>query len=142
MMNKRGSLETLALRLRPGSDVRRELEGFAKREKICAGAIIGAVGSLSKVCLRLANEETSAELSGKHELLTLSGTLGEDGVHLHLSVANSQGECIGGHLVYGCQVYTTLELIIVLIPELRFKRVFDSETGYKELNISPISEPE
>ncbi len=130
------------MRLRPGSDVRRELEGFAKREKICAGAIIGAVGSLSKVCLRLANEETSAELSGKHELLTLPGTLGEDGVHLHLSVANSQGECIGGHLVYGCQVYTTLELIIVLIPELRFERVFDSETGYQELNIFPISEPE
>ena len=140
IVNLRGSVETLALRLLPGSDVRRELESVANKEKISAGVIIGAVGSLSKVCLRLANDNTHTELEGKHEILTLSGTIGEDGVHLHITVANSQGECKGGHVVYGCQVYTTLELVMALIPEVRFKRVFDEATGYKELHISPIPE--
>lgn len=138
-MHLRGSVETLALRLLPGSDVRRELDSFAKREKLSAGVIVGAVGSLSKVCLRFANENTHTELEGKHEILTLSGMLAEDGVHLHMSVANSQGECKGGHLVDGCQVYTTLELVIASIPEVRFKRVFDQATGYKELYIAPTS---
>ncbi|MGK7878361.1 MAG: PPC domain-containing DNA-binding protein [Xenococcaceae cyanobacterium] len=135
-MNLRGSVETLVLRLLPGSDVRRQLEHVAKREKISAGAIISAVGSLSKVCLRFANNKTPTKLSGKHEILTLSGTLGEEGVHLHMTVANSQGECKGGHLVYGCQVYTTLELVIALIPSLKFKRVFDEETRCFELDIA------
>ncbi|NET39490.1 MAG: DNA-binding protein [Cyanothece sp. SIO1E1] len=137
-MSSRGLVETLALRLSPGADVRRELEAVAKREKISAGVIMGAVGSLAKVCLRFANEKAPMELAGKHEILTLSGTLGEDGVHLHMTVANSQGECKGGHLVEGCQVYTTLELVIALIPEVRFKRVFDRATGYKELALSSL----
>lgn len=137
----RGTLETVALRLSPGADVRRELEQIAKKEAIGAGFILGAVGSLSKVCLRFAGEETPAELPGKHEILTLSGTLGEDAVHLHMSVANSRGECRGGHVVYGCEVYTTLELAIGLIPEVRFKRVWDEGTGFKELGVFPISEP-
>ena len=136
MINLPGSVETPALRLLPGSDVRRELEGVAKREKISAGVILSAVGSLSKTCLRFSNETTYTELAGKHEILTLSGTMGEDGVHLHMTVANSLGECKGGPLVEGCQVYTTLELVIAVIPDLRFNRVFDPATGCKELDLS------
>lgn len=128
---------TISLRLKPGEDVRQELESLAIRERISAGVVLSAVGSLSEVCLRFANNDTLTELEGKHEVLTLSGTLGADGVHLHMTVANSQGECIGGHVVYGCQVYTTLELVIVSIPEVRFRRIFDETTGAKELTVSP-----
>ena len=128
---------TLSLRLKPGEDVRQELESLAIRERISAGVVLSAVGSLSEVCLRFADSDTLTELEGKHEVLTLSGTLGADGVHLHMTVANSQGECTGGHVVYGCQVYTTLELVIVSIPEVRFRRVFDETTGSKELSVSP-----
>lgn len=128
---------TLSLRLKAGEDVRQALESLAIKERLSAGVVLSAVGSLSEVCLRFANSNTLTELEGKHEVLTLSGTLGADGVHLHMTVANSQGKCIGGHVVYGCQVYTTLELVIVSIPEVRFRRIFDETTGSKELNISP-----
>ena len=127
---------TISLRLHAGEDVRQELESLAIRERLSAGVVLSAVGSLSEVCLRFANSDTLTELEGKHEVLTLSGTLGADGVHLHMTVANSKGECIGGHVVYGCQVYTTLELVIVSIPEVRFRRIFDETTGSKELNVS------
>lgn len=130
------SVETVVLRLSAGSDIRRDLEALVKREKMSAAVMMGAVGSLSRVRLRYANGDNHTELAGKHEILTLSGMLSEDGVHLHMMVANSQGDCKGGHVVYGCQVYTTLELAIAFLPKTRFRRVFDPATGFKELTVS------
>lgn len=129
-------LQSIAVRLSPGTDVRCELTAIAKQEEISAGVVVSAVGSLSHVCLRLADAETSTELPGKHEVLTLSGTLGADGVHLHMTVANQQGTCTGGHLLDGCLVYTTLELVIAVIPDLQFQRQFDPDTGFQELTLS------
>jgi uncharacterized protein len=128
-------VETLALRLHPGADIRQEIEALAKRESITAGVILGAVGSLSKTCLRFAGHDKPTELTGKHEILTLSGMLSHAGTHLHMSVSNSQGECIGGHVARGCEVYTTLELVIGLLPDTTFQRVVDQETGFKELSV-------
>ncbi len=130
------SVGVLALRLSAGSDIRRDLEALAKSENISAAVVIGAVGSLSQVRLRYANNNDYTELIGKHEIITLSGMLSEEGVHLHIMVANSQGDCKGGHVVYGCQVYTTLELAIALLPKTRFQRAFDPTTGFKELKVS------
>jgi uncharacterized protein len=136
----RGSLEFLAVRLAPGSDVRQELVAIAKQEKISAAVILSVVGSLSQVCLRFADAQTPTQLPGQHEVLTLSGTMGECGVHLHMTVANQQGECKGGHLVEGCPVYTTLEVVMGLIPAVRFRRSLDPNTGFQELDISLNSE--
>lgn len=128
-------MKTLAIRLNPGEDIRRALEALAKKEQITAGLILGAVGSLSKTCLRFAGNETHTELLGKHEILTLSGMISAAGVHLHMSVGNSQGQCIGGHVVNGCEVYTTLELVIGVLSHVTFQREFDQVTGFKELKI-------
>jgi uncharacterized protein len=126
-------METLALRLHPGEDIRQELEALAKNESMTAGIILGAVGSLAKTCLRFAGNDHMSELPGKQEILTLSGLLSQAGVHLHMSVGDSQGQCRGGHVVYGCEVYTTLELVIGLLPDKLFQRVLDPDTGFKEL---------
>ncbi len=128
--------KTIALRLSPDTDIRRYLEDFAKEREISAGVILGAVGSLSTTCLRFAGNNTHTELSGKHEVLTLSGMLSDEGVHLHMSVADSNGDCKGGHVVYGCVVYTTLEIAIALLPNTNFQRIFDPNTGFKELKIT------
>lgn len=128
-------LETIALRLTPGTDVRQHLEEFAREQKISAGVILGAVGSLSTTYLRFADNDNHTELSGRQEVLTLSGMLSEAGVHLHMNVANSDGKCRGGHMVYGCIVYTTLEIAITLLPNTTFQRVFDPNTGFKELKV-------
>ncbi|MGB3788795.1 MAG: PPC domain-containing DNA-binding protein [Phormidesmis sp.] len=128
--------KTIALRLSPDTDIRRYLEDFAKEREISAGVILGAVGSLSTACLRFAGSNTHTELSGKREILTLSGMLSDEGVHLHMSVADSNGDCKGGHVVYGCVVYTTLEIAIALLPNTNFQRIFDPNTGFKELKIT------
>ena len=70
------------------------------------------------------------------EILSLCGTLSSDGAHLHITVANSNGAVIGGHLCPGSLVRTTAELVIGLLPEWRFRRELDPATGYAELGIS------
>jgi predicted DNA-binding protein with PD1-like motif len=47
------------------------------------------------------------------------------------------GACVGGHLVRGCIVNTTAELVIGDLPEVEFHRRLDPATGYRELSIEP-----
>ncbi|MEL7068075.1 MAG: PPC domain-containing DNA-binding protein [Cyanobacteria bacterium J06581_3] len=136
-MHSKAGMELVSLRLEPGADVRRSLERLVKRDNISAGVVLGAVGSLSKACLRFADQNRHTTLMGKQEILTLSGTIGKEGVHLHMSVADEQGDCKGGHVVYGSQVNTTLELVIGLLTGVQFQRIFDPSTGFKELEVSP-----
>ena len=124
-----------ALRLRPGQDLRKELERFAKERGIRAGYIITTVGSLRKAALRLADKSDSTGFEGKFEIVSLVGTLGQDGVHLHASISDGAGRTIGGHLVEGCEIYTTAEIVIGEATGVEFGRETDKQTGYKELTI-------
>jgi predicted DNA-binding protein with PD1-like motif len=128
-------VKTYALRLRPGQDLRIELERFAKRKGIRAGFIITAVGSLQKASLRLANQSNSTSFEDKFEIVSLVGTLSADGPHLHLSLADSSGKTIGGHLVEGSIIYTTAEIVVGELKGVRFTRERDEQTGYQELRI-------
>lgn len=130
-----GRMRTYALRLRPGQDLRRELESFAKARKLQAGLVLTAVGSLTKAALRLADQTETTEFEGKFEIVSLVGTLSPDGVHLHVSLSDKTGRTVGGHLVEGCTVYTTVELVIGELDGVRFTREQDAQTGYKELRI-------
>jgi uncharacterized protein len=130
-----GRLKTYALRLKPGQDLRRELESFARARGLRAGFVLTAVGSLTKAALRLADQPDATEFEGKFEIVSLVGTLSPDGVHLHLSLSDKTGRTIGGHLVEGCVIYTTAELVVGEIEGLRFTREQDAQTGYKELRV-------
>lgn len=124
-----------ALRLSPGQDVRKEIEAFIMKEKITAGSILSAVGSLTNVSLRYANKKESTTLKGHFEVVSLTGTVGVSGSHLHMAVSDGEGKTLGGHLSEGNRVYTTLELIIGTYPGMNFQRVLDPKTGFKELQI-------
>ncbi|QDT70003.1 hypothetical protein MalM25_29470 [Planctomycetes bacterium MalM25] len=124
-----------AIRLRPGQDLRQEIERFAKQENLQAGFIATCVGSLDRTTLRLANQEGVTTFPGCMEIVSLVGTLSPDGVHLHLSVADETGAMVGGHLVQGCRVYTTAELVVGEARELQFRRVVDPQTTYHELAV-------
>jgi hypothetical protein len=128
-------MRTYALRLKPGQDLRRELESFAKAEKLQGGLVLTAVGSLTKAALRLADQTETTEFEGKFEIVSLVGTLSPDGVHLHVSLSDKTGRTVGGHLVEGCTVYTTVELVVGEVEGVRFTRETDAQTGYKELRV-------
>jgi predicted DNA-binding protein with PD1-like motif len=131
-------MRILTLRLRPGQDLRQELEVFVKEKKIRAGFIITGVGSLRKAAIRLADQSGATVFDQKFEIVSLVGTLGQDGVHLHISISDKEGRTLGGHLVAGCLIYTTAEIVIGDAQGLWFSREQDSETGYKELRIHRV----
>jgi len=65
--------------------------------------------------------------------------LSRDGSHLHLSVSDQRGKVTGGHLKEGAIVRTTVELVIAILPEWRFARIPDPETGSMELKVSRVA---
>jgi uncharacterized protein len=135
------SLRAYVLRLRPGQDVRQELQAFATLHQLRAACVLSAVGSLTTATLRLANQEGPTVYQGHLEVVSLVGTLSVNGSHLHLSVADSTGRTLGGHLLEGNRVYTTLEVVLGELPELEFRREPDTTFGYQELAVYPAAAP-
>jgi len=128
-------MKVVPLRLKPGDDLRRELEAWMGQQQEQAGCVISAVGSLSVAKLRFAGAAESTAICGDLEILSLSGTVSPDGSHLHIAIADSSDTVIGGHLCAGSLVRTTAELVIGLLPDWRFNRVLDQTTGDAELQI-------
>ena len=126
---------TYALRLRPGQDIRLELENFAKLNNLKAAYIITTVGSLKKAVLRYANQPQTTIINEKLEIVSLVGIISINGSHLHISLSDKAGKTIGAHLQKGSEIYTTAEIIIGELEDLEFKREEDKETTYKELSI-------
>jgi len=124
-----------ALRLKPEMDLKQELVNFTKEKNIQAGFIITAVGSLKEANLRMADENITKTFKEKFEIVSLVGTLSQDGLHLHTSLSNKEGKTIGGHLKEGCIIYTTAEIIVGEEEKLIFNREIDELTNFKELVI-------
>ncbi|KAA9037697.1 DNA-binding protein [Ginsengibacter hankyongi] len=121
------------LRLLPDSDLRLSIENFVKEHKIAAGWIATCVGSLSAWSIRFANQKNSAAAVGHFEIISPTGTLSLNCCHLHISIADRAGNVIGGHLVHGCKIYTTAEIILVQSARYVSTREQDDSTGWKEL---------
>ncbi len=102
---------------------------------IKAGCILSAVGSLQKLNLRLASGSKTYSRDQKYEIVSATGTIAENGCHVHLSVSDSNGEVVGGHLIEKNEIYTTCELIILEIFNVEFHRELDSATTFNELKI-------
>lgn len=124
-----------ALRLHPGQDVKNEITVFTKKQQIKAGIVLTCIGSLSSARLRLADENVTKKLEEKFEILSLQGTLSQDSCHLHISISDSEGSVIGGHLLDGCIIYTTAEIVIGEVDDLTFSREYDPQTGFDELKV-------
>ncbi len=129
-------MRPIALRLKPGQDLRSEIETLVRNENIQAGCLISAVGSLNEATLRLADGKSVKTFKGPIEIVSATGTVSPDGCHIHLSVADSEGKVTGGHLQKGCPINTTAELVVLAFDEIHFSREFDPDTGYEELKIS------
>ena len=129
------TLPTLPVRLTPGSDLRAALIDTARQHGWHAAFVIGGIGSLRRTRLRLAGRSNYLERDDDTELLTLAGSLARDGAHLHASVADRDGQVIGGHLGPGCIIRTTAEILVVELAGWQFGREPDPATGYDELVI-------
>lgn len=124
-----------ALRLKPGQDLKKEVLSFVETKGIQAGWIMSCAGSLTKTSIRYANQENASQETGHFEIVSLSGTLSTDGSHIHISVSDSTGRTLGGHLLDENIVYTTAEIVIGESHGLIFSREKDGSTPWDELQI-------
>lgn len=128
-------MKIFALRLEPNIDLKQSLKSFTATNYIQAGFVLTAIGSLNKATIRFANQQIGQVLNQKFEIVTLNGTLSVNGIHLHIVISDHNGKTIAGHLEDGCIIYTTAEIVIGESEDLVFDRVFDPQTGFKELQI-------
>ncbi|RYZ29675.1 MAG: DNA-binding protein [Chitinophagaceae bacterium] len=127
--------KTHALRLKPGADLKKEIEAFVKANKIEAGWIATCVGSLTQYNIRFANQPNGSRSAGHFEIVSLTGTVSANGSHIHISVSDSTGKTTGGHLLNENIVYTTAEIVLQEDDSYRFTRENDGTTPWEELQI-------
>ena len=125
-------MQAVPLRLRPGADLRRELEA---RGQALGGAafVLCGIGSLQGLRIRLAADAHETGLEGCFEILSLSGSLSRGGAHLHIAAADEAGRVLGGHLCYGNRVRTTAEVLVARLDGWALDREPDRDTGFEEL---------
>ena len=126
-------MENYTFRLTPGQDLFDSIEMFVGQKRIEAGCVLSCVGSLTHAVLRLANREIFSEYEGHFEIVSITGTVSIHGSHLHISISDGDGRTIGGHLVSGCKIYTTAEIVLAVFDEVVYKREFATDSGYDEL---------
>lgn len=126
-------MKTHAFRLHPGQDLRLEIDKFVDSKNIKAGAIQTCVGNLTAAVIRMPNAKEIKTYQGSFEIVSLVGTLEKGNSHLHIAIADSEGNVFGGHLKNGSIVGVTAEIVILEFEGLEFTRVFDETTGYPEL---------
>ena len=130
-------MKTLPLRLDPGDDLRAALDAALAAHGAAAAFVVSGIGSLREARLRFAGRDALHHVVGDLEILTLSGTLGTGGSHLHASLADADGRVFGGHVAPGCIVRTTAEVLLAVLDDVVFTREPDAATGYAELVIRP-----
>lgn len=128
-------MKVFALRLKSNQNLKESLKIFVVEQDIKAGFVLTATGSLKKATIRFANQNISAVLTEKFEIISLNGTLATEVIHLHIAIADQSGKMLGGHLDNGCIIYTTAEIVIGTSNEFNFGRTIDDQTGYKKLEI-------
>ncbi len=124
------------LRLKPNQDIKLELLRYVLERNIKTASIVSAVGSVSSMKVRIADGKTIVGDDQNREVLCLSGTIINGKIHAHIGAISTSMDVLGGHLLDGCIVHTTMEITLLdLSKDIQAERIYDSETGFDELNV-------
>ena len=126
-------MKTYGTRLRRGEDLLESIEKFCIEKDIKAGVLLSGVGCVTKARVRDASGVTIVDINEPMEIVSLMGTVSAKRCHLHVSFSKEDLSVVGGHLVKGCIINTTCELVIGELEGYAYDVEFDEETGYDEL---------
>ena len=136
------STRTIVLRLFTGEDILDSIKRIADEYNI-RGASLSLIGAVSKVVLGYFDMENreyrTFTVDEDLEVVSCVGNISrlEDGtvvVHAHMVTADSEGRCYGGHVMRGCEVSATIEVVITEFdrPLVRSR---DESTGLNLLSL-------
>ncbi len=126
----------LVARLPFGADLLDAVGAVADEHGVLVGEV-RAIGALQHARLAFYDQESHTygewDLDRPLELVTLMGNVsrrgGETAVHLHATLADHDGACIGGHVAPGCVVFACELFLQELTGGEPLERAFDDETG-------------
>ncbi|MFM7312754.1 MAG: PCC domain-containing protein, partial [Cyanobium sp.] len=73
---------------------------------------LSVVGNMAQASFACPGRSGPTVLSGELEIITLQGTLGPGGVHLHLSFSDGDCQVWGGHLEHGSRILRGADLLV------------------------------
>lgn len=126
-------MRTICKRLHRGDDLLRSIQHIAKEEKLQAAVVLSAVGCILRGRVRDASGVTIRSIDENCEIVSLNGTVSAVRSHLHISLSKEDLSTIGGHLLEGCIINTTCELVLGVLDGWQIGVEFDKDTGYDEL---------
>lgn len=123
-------------RLPKDSDLLEALTAICVREQITLGEV-RAIGAVTKARLGFYDQAKQVyeylDFDQPLEIVTLMGNVslkdGKPFVHAHVTLADHQGRCFGGHLVEGAPVFACEFVVKEYRSETAFKRGLDTPTG-------------
>lgn len=131
-------MNQISFRLHPGELLKEEIE--RRTAHVDAGVVLSLVGGLENARLRMADSDVTNQIvkewDGAFEIVGGTGTVCKDGCHIHISLSDTEGNVIGGHLKDGCRIKYTAEVVIGVFDSVRYSRVHDENTGFNELTIT------
>mgnify|MGYP003378102535 FL=1 len=122
-----------AIRLKRNEDLKKAIENYCLFEHINTAVILSGVGCLSKLHIRLAKAVSKLEIEDDFEIVSLNGTISNGQAHIHIAASDARAKTYGGHLLEGCLVNTTVELVLGELENFRPRREYDEGTGYDEI---------
>lgn len=126
-------MQTICKRLHRGDDLLLSIRRLALEHDISAAVVLSAVGCVSHARVRDASGVNLRSVDEHCEIVSLNGTVSAARCHLHIALSKEDLSTVGGHLVEGCIINTTCELVLGVLDGQRIGVEFDEETGYDEL---------
>lgn len=129
-------LKVHVFRLLPGDDLYQSLKSYVTSQKIEAACILTCVGSLQKIHVRTSRGVKFLETTDFFEITSLTGCISPSRAHLHITLCDGEGKAIGGHLMReGNIVFTTAEIVLGVMSDLKFEEQKCEKSGWPELVI-------
>lgn len=129
----------LVARIDKGEEIINTIKILAEKENIKLGAL-SAIGAIDNVEIGVFKTKEQEYISNKHlgdfEIISLQGNISqkdkETYIHVHLSFADTENKCFGGHC-NSAVVSATCELIINIIDG-EIDRKFSNKIGLNLIN--------
>lgn len=122
-----------AIRLKRNEDLKKAIENYCLFKHIDTAIVLSGVGCLSKLHIRLAKAVSKLEIEDDFEIVSLNGTISNGQAHIHIAASDVSAKTYGGHLLEGCLVNTTVELVLGELENYHSRREYDESTGYDEI---------
>jgi len=145
VMQHKGSIEVIAIGLKPGEMLLESIEEAVLKNDIQNGVVVSGIGTL-KTCQLHHITHTNFPSTNEYytieqplELVSVSGIIANGEPHLHVVVSYKDEKVYSGHLEHDSEVLYLAEIVILKFNELQMARNIDEKWNIRLLGLKEKS---